>query len=75
LLKEIGKTTCRPIGTLVDPNTKLETVEQDVVEDKEKYQRLVNRLIYLSHTRPDIAFVVSIPSYALTKRRAFTSFP
>lgn len=30
--------------------------------DKYKHQRLVGRLIYLSHIRPDIAFTVSITS-------------
>ena len=30
--------------------------------DREKYQRLVGRLIYLSHTKPNIAFVVSVVS-------------
>ncbi|KAA0061144.1 Cysteine-rich RLK (receptor-like protein kinase) 8 [Cucumis melo var. makuwa] len=30
--------------------------------DKEQYQRLVGKLIYLSHTRPDISFDVSVVS-------------
>jgi len=34
----------------------------DVAIDKEMYQRFVGRLIYLSHTRRDIAFTMSIVS-------------
>jgi len=34
-------------------------VEEDNVLNKEMYQRLIDRPIYLSHTKPDIAFVVS----------------
>ena len=30
--------------------------------NKERYQRLVGKLIYLSHTRPDFAYFVSIVS-------------
>ena len=30
--------------------------------DRERYQRLVGRLIYLSHTKPNIAFIVSVVS-------------
>ncbi|XP_021806098.1 uncharacterized protein LOC110750136, partial [Prunus avium] len=30
--------------------------------DKERYQRLVEKLNYLAHTRPDIAYVVSVVS-------------
>ena len=32
------------------------------MKDRDSYQRLVGRLIYLSHTRPDIAFSVSMVS-------------
>ena len=32
------------------------------MKDKEQYQRLLRRLIYLSHTHPDIAFAVSMVS-------------
>ena len=30
--------------------------------DRGRYQRLVGRLIYLSHTRPDIGFAVGVVS-------------
>ncbi|XP_058726625.1 uncharacterized mitochondrial protein AtMg00810-like [Vicia villosa] len=62
LLKEIGKTTCKPASTPIDPNLKLGNVEEDTAVGKEMYQRLVGRLIYLSHTRPDVAFAVSLVS-------------
>jgi len=60
LLKETGKTACKPVSTPVDPNIKLGSAEEDNAVNKEMYQRLMSRLIYLSHTRPDIAFVVSL---------------
>jgi hypothetical protein len=30
--------------------------------DRERYQRLVGQLIYLCHTRPDIAYALSVVS-------------
>lgn len=41
---------------------KLQPAEAENVKNKEHYQRLVGRLIYLSHTRPDISFSVSMVS-------------
>ncbi|XP_043693376.1 uncharacterized mitochondrial protein AtMg00810-like [Telopea speciosissima] len=61
LLNETGMLGCKPADTPLEPNTHLKRKEGDPV-DKGSYQRLVGRLIYLSHTRPDIAFAVSLVS-------------
>ncbi|RVW39576.1 Retrovirus-related Pol polyprotein from transposon RE1 [Vitis vinifera] len=37
-------------------------LNEDVAVDKGMYQRLVGRLIYLSHTRPNIAYAVGVIS-------------
>ena len=50
---------CRTTSTPIEQNHKL--CAGDPV-DKEKYQRLVGRLIYLCHTRPDITYAVSVVS-------------
>ena len=59
LLKETGMMSCKPANTPVDPNLKLEINGDDEPMDKGRYQRLVGRLIYLAHARPDITFSVS----------------
>ncbi|RVW65328.1 Retrovirus-related Pol polyprotein from transposon RE2 [Vitis vinifera] len=60
LLKETGKTACKPASIPIDPNIRLGEAEKDATVDKEMYQCLVGRLIYLSHTRPNIAYAVSV---------------
>ena len=62
LLKEIGKLVCKQASTPIDLNHKLGEAEKDTVVDREMYQRLVGRLIYLSHTRLDVAYVVNVIS-------------
>ncbi|XP_043697353.1 uncharacterized mitochondrial protein AtMg00810-like, partial [Telopea speciosissima] len=52
---------CKPAETPLEPNIHLKSKEGNPV-DKGNYRRLVGRLIYLSHTRPDIAFAVSLVS-------------
>ncbi|RVW78772.1 Retrovirus-related Pol polyprotein from transposon RE1 [Vitis vinifera] len=46
----------------MDPNHKLGEAKEEPVVDKKMYQRLVGRLIYLAHTRPNIAYLVSVIS-------------
>ena len=62
LLGETRQPGCKPTETPIEPNIKLLSSKDDEVKDKEQYQRLVRRLIYLSHMHPDIAFVVSMVS-------------
>jgi hypothetical protein len=62
LLGETGMLGYKPTETPMEPNTKLQPAKTKSVVNKEQYQRLVGRLIYLSHTRPDIAFSVSMVS-------------
>ncbi|GMI96958.1 hypothetical protein HRI_003365100 [Hibiscus trionum] len=62
LLSEVGLLGCKPAETPMEPNLKLGTDKDGEEVDRGRYQRLVGKLIYLSHTRPDIAFGVSVIS-------------
>ncbi|XP_038896700.1 uncharacterized mitochondrial protein AtMg00810-like [Benincasa hispida] len=62
LLKETGMTGCKPVDTPVEYNTKIDDKNEGIPVNKERYQWLVGKLIYLSHTRPDISYAVSIVS-------------
>ena len=57
LLTETGMLGCKPSDTPIKARKRTESDEKPV--DRERYQQLVGRLIYLSHTRLDIAFAVS----------------
>ena len=52
---------CKPVDTPIEVNHNLKENIGEMV-DTERYQRLVGRLIYLSHTRPYIAYAVSLVS-------------
>ena len=62
LLAETGMLDCKPNNTPIIVNHKLKIVEGAKLADREKYQRLVGKLIYLAHTRPDIAYAVGVVS-------------
>ncbi|RDX69366.1 hypothetical protein CR513_51526, partial [Mucuna pruriens] len=61
LVKEIGKLGCKTSRVLIEQNHRTECEESPTIE-KSQYQRLVRKLIYLSHTRPNIAYVISVAS-------------
>lgn len=67
LISDSGLSGSKPFATPVELNKKLTTLESDasagethdpILKDPGQYQRLVGRLMYLTITRPDIAFAV-----------------
>ena len=60
VLTEIGMLECKPVDTLIVQNHELGEYSNQAPTDKGRYRRLVGKLIYLSHTCPNIAYVVSI---------------
>ena len=53
---------CKPAKTPIKQSHKLHEGKWSTPVNKERYQRLVGKLIYLIHTRPDIAYAVSVVS-------------
>ncbi|KAL6347204.1 hypothetical protein AAG906_012785 [Vitis piasezkii] len=68
LLAEVGLLECKPADIPIVQNHKLGEYVDQVPADKQRYQRLVGKLIYLSHTRPDIAYAVSVVSQFMHRR-------
>ena len=63
LLKEIGMSGCKSGETPIEQSHKLNEGKGSTPVNKERYQYLVGKLIYLAHTKPDIAYVVSGKSF------------
>lgn len=73
-VSELGLARCRPASTPLEFNHKLTSnvfdectgrvnnTEDKLLNDFGKYQRLIGRLLYLTMTRPNIAFVVQVLS-------------
>uniref|UniRef100_A0A2N9EE62 Reverse transcriptase Ty1/copia-type domain-containing protein n=1 Tax=Fagus sylvatica TaxID=28930 RepID=A0A2N9EE62_FAGSY len=61
-IEDTGMLGCRPASTPMDPNLKLSVESGELLSNLSIYQRLVGRLIYLTNTRPDLTFAVSVVS-------------
>ncbi|RVW93252.1 Retrovirus-related Pol polyprotein from transposon TNT 1-94 [Vitis vinifera] len=68
LLQETGMSGCQPVNTPIEEGLKLCVEPNQVSTDKGRYQRLVGRLMYLAHTRPDLAYALSVVSQYMHNR-------
>ena len=57
MLSETGILGAKPCSTPMAPNVQLTKVGE-LFEDPERYRRLIEKLDYLTVTRPDIAYLV-----------------
>ncbi|XP_071728030.1 uncharacterized protein [Rutidosis leptorrhynchoides] len=65
LLNDYGMLRCKPIGTPIEPNMNVESepsIKNPLLKDITEYQKFVGRVIYLTLTRPDIAFSMQVLS-------------
>ena len=62
LLTKVEMLECKHVDTPIVQNHRLGEYPNQVPTDKRRCQRLVSKLIYLSHIRPNIAYVVSMVS-------------
>lgn len=70
LLQDAGYLGCKPVSVPMEPNLELSDspTSGDLLPDASVYRKLVGKLLYLTHTRPDI-------TYALHKLSQFMSAP
>ena len=64
-LVDTGMLDCKLVDTPMDPNVKLLQGQGEHLRDPRRYRRLIGKLNYLTITRPDISFLVSVVSQFL----------
>ncbi|KAK2391726.1 putative mitochondrial protein [Trifolium repens] len=69
LLEDSGQLATKPSKTPYDSSLKLDCTDSPFFEDESQYRRLIGRLLYLTTTRPDIAFAVQQLSQYISKPR------
>ncbi|CAM8941955.1 unnamed protein product [Rhodiola kirilowii] len=70
LIKEAGLLGCRPSTLPMDTKHKLSLFTSPSLDDPTNYRRLVGQLIYLTVTRPYLAFPVHVLSQLMHQPRA-----
>nr|KYP36109.1 Retrovirus-related Pol polyprotein from transposon TNT 1-94 [Cajanus cajan] len=67
LLSDSGMLGCKPSSTPMDSTLRLHDDASGYLDDPLPYRRLVGRLVYLTNTRPDIAFSTQQLSQFMSK--------
>ena len=65
ILEETGMLDCKLVDTPMDPNVKLIPGQGEPLRDPGRYRLLVGKLDYLTITRLDISFPISVVSQFL----------
>ena len=64
-----GLLGCKPVDSPMIPEPKLMPEDGELLNDLERYRRLVGKLNYLTVTRPDISYTVSVVSQFMSAPR------
>ncbi|CAM8895968.1 unnamed protein product [Rhodiola kirilowii] len=67
LIADAGLLACKPSSIPMDTKHKLGLSTASILADLSPYRRLVGKLIYLTNTRPDIAYSVHMLSQFMTQ--------
>lgn len=57
-MDDVGQLATKPSNTPYDPSIKLDCADSPPFEDESQYRKLIGRLLYLTTTRANIAFIV-----------------
>ena len=69
ILQETGLLGSKPVETSMDPNVKLCVDQGELLPNLDQYRCLVGKLTYVTITRPDISFAVSMMSQFMSTPR------
>lgn len=69
IVTDTGNLGCQPAATPLEQNHKLSLSTSPVLSDPKQFRRLMGRLIYLVHTRPELSYSVHVLSQFMKKPR------
>ena len=61
-MTETGMLGIKPLDTPMEVGSKLTAEDDELLDDSKRYRRLVGKLNYLTITRPDVSFPMSVVS-------------